>query len=523
MISSKANTHDIEDQENGLFQGQTFTNRFHSLGEAFYSQQQPSSLYEPALAHINSSAARLLDQSHDTLNTRLFRDFVSGNKVLTQCQPIAAIYAGHQFGQFVPQLGDGRALLLGEIKNSRDEHWEIQLKGAGTTPYSRQGDGRAVLRSTIREYLCSEAMHGLGIPTTRALAMVDSKEEVYREQPESGAVLVRLSPSFIRFGSFELFASRGQLDQLKQLADFVISHYYPDILSQSSDNSLPQNKSNPYALFLSEVVKKTAQMIAHWQSVGFCHGVMNTDNMSILGLTIDYGPFAFLDTYERNFICNHSDHQGRYSFQNQPAIAYWNLARLAETLLSLMTIDEANEALSDYEQIYIHHYMALMRQKLGFFHDYSDETSSDKTSLKEQETLILSLLNIMEKNQVDYSLFFRQFSNTKNSVRDLFLHREAFDQWEIHYKQALQKESRMNSGINEQQRNEKMRQVNPKYILRNYMAQIAIKKATEQQDYSEIDKLLNLIHSPYDEHPDMAHYAGLPPDWANTISVSCSS
>ncbi|MCU7800736.1 MAG: YdiU family protein [gamma proteobacterium symbiont of Lucinoma myriamae] len=496
--------------QKGLFQGQEFTNRFHSLGNEFYSQQMPSSLYEPRLVHINPSAADLLDHRVPELNNDMFRDFACGNHILEQSQPVAAIYAGHQFGHFVPQLGDGRALLLGEIKNSSNEHWEIQLKGAGTTPYSRQGDGRAVLRSTIREYLCSEAMHGLGIPTTRALAMVDSKEEVYREQLESGAVLVRLAPSFIRFGNFELFASRGQLDQVKQLADFVISHYYPEVLTQSD--------TNPYALFLSEVVKKTAEMIAHWQSVGFSHGVMNTDNMSILGLTIDYGPFGFLDTYDRNFICNHSDHQGRYSFQNQPGIAYWNLARLAETLLSLMTIDEAKEALSGYELIYTQHYMTLMRSKLGFFYPHSDENI-----LKEHETLILSLLTIMEKNKVDYTLFFRQISNKINSVRDLFLDREAFDLWETHYKQALQKESMMSPAVSEQQRKQKMQCINPKYILRNYMAQIAIEKATKQKDYSEIDKLLTLMHAPYDEHPDMEHYAGLPPSWADTISVSCSS
>ncbi|MCU7940936.1 MAG: YdiU family protein [gamma proteobacterium symbiont of Bathyaustriella thionipta] len=505
-------------KQKSLFQGQQFTNRFHSLGDHFYSHQQPTPIDKPKLVHINPAAAHLLDHSVTDLNNDTFRDFACGNTVLQHSQPIAAIYAGHQFGHFVPQLGDGRALLLGEIKNSHNEHWEIQLKGAGMTPYSRQGDGRAVLRSTIREYLCSEAMHGLSIPTTRALAMVDSHEEVYREQLESGAVLVRLSPTFIRFGSFELFASRGQLEQVKQLADFVISHYYPEILAPSTDSSQSQSHTNPYALFLSKVVKKTAEMIAHWQSVGFAHGVMNTDNMSILGLTIDYGPFGFLDTYDRNFICNHSDQQGRYSFQNQPTIAYWNLARLAETLLSLMTIDEANEVLSDYEAIYMQNYMALMRQKLGFFH-----TDSDAARLKEQETLIFSLLSIMEKNQVDYTLFFRQLCNTENSVRDLFLDRKAFDQWQLHYEKALTKESLQRPAINEQQRKKKMKQVNPKYILRNYMAQIAIEKATEQQDYSEIDKLLTLLHAPYDEHPDMAHYAGLPPDWADRISVSCSS
>lgn len=501
------------------FQEQLFTNRFHSLGDDFYQQQMPSPLYKPHLVHINHAAAKLLDHTADELNNEPFRDFASGNLIVTNSQPVAAIYAGHQFGHFVPQLGDGRALLLGEIKNTLNEHWEIQLKGAGATPYSRQSDGRAVLRSTIREYLCSEAMFALGIPTTRALAMVNSEEEVYREQVESGAVIVRLAPSFIRFGSFELFASRGQHEQVKQLADFVISHYYPDILKPSSEN-----KSNPYQQFLSKVVNTTAQMIAKWQSVGFAHGVMNTDNMSILGLTLDYGPFGFLDTYQRDFICNHSDHQGRYSFQNQPGVAYWNLARLAETLLSLMTTDEANEALSAYENIFSRHYMMLMRNKLGFF-----DPKTNKKQLEDQEMLIPPLLNLLEQNQVDYTLFFRQLSNLNidnqkqankslSSVSEHFLDREGFASWLVHYEKALAA-----APMAATQRKEQMDKVNPKYILRNYMAQIAIEKATEQGDYSEIEKLFTLLQSPYDEHPEMLHYAGLPPDWASKISLSCSS
>lgn len=504
-----------ENSDYTLFQKHQFTNRFHTLGEPFYSVQLPTPLKTPELVHINASAARLLDHSSETLNNERFRDFACGNQVLEQSQPVAAIYAGHQFGHFVPQLGDGRALLLGEIKNSLNEYWEIQLKGAGTTPYSRQGDGRAVLRSTIREYLCSEAMHGLGIATTRALAMVNSQEEVYREQIESGAVLVRLSPSFIRFGNFELFASRGQTEQIRQLADFVLEHYYPKIL----DDSLG-NQSNPYQMLLSSVVKKTARMIAQWQSVGFAHGVMNTDNMSILGLTLDYGPFGFLDTYQRDFICNHSDHQGRYSFQNQPAIAYWNLARLAEALLSLMTIDEANAALSGYESEFTDHYMNIMQHKLGLF-----QMPQKETERKARATLVLSLLNLMEKNQVDYTLFFRQLGNLmltqprrQTSVRDMFLNREAFDQWQVHYEQALTQEA-----MTAKERKQKMDTINPKYILRNYMAQIAIDKATTEQDYSEVDKLMTLMQSPFSEHPEMEHYAGLPPDWANKISVSCSS
>lgn len=500
--------------KNKLFSSLEFTNRFHHLGEDFYSHQLPDGLHKPELVHINPAAAPLLDHDNNSLDNHDFCRLVAGHYLPEGCQPVAAIYAGHQFGHFVPQLGDGRALLLGEVKNAEGDYWEIQLKGAGMTPYSRRGDGRAVLRSTIREYLCSEAMYGLGIPTTRALAIVNSEEEVYREQLETGASMVRMAPSFIRFGSFELFASRSQTDQVRQLADFVIEHYYPEILTQSQDEQI-----NPYQLFFSSVVEKTALMIAHWQSVGFAHGVMNTDNMSILGLTLDYGPFGFLDTYNREFICNHSDPQGRYSFQNQPSIALWNLTRLAETLLSLMTLDEAKQALDEFEPVFTRHYLTMMEQKLGFFNnDVSHEEH------QERSTLVLSLLNLMEKNQVDYSLLFRQLSDAVSSeqpaaVRDMFLDREAFDTWHKHYLNLLAR----HEDLSPAQRRNKMNRINPKYILRNYMAQVAIEKASRNNDYSEVDKLMTVLLNPFDEHPQMEHYAGLPPDWANEISVSCSS
>ncbi len=501
-------------KESLLFSNLEFSNRFHSLGEDFFSVQEPDGLQKPELVHINHSAALLLDHDSRQLDTERFCQFVAGLHIPKNCQPVAAIYAGHQFGGFVPQLGDGRALLIGEVKNSRSEYWEIQLKGAGMTPYSRRGDGRAVLRSTIREYLCSEAMHGLGIPTTRALAMVNSEEEVYREQLETGASMVRMAPSFIRFGSFELFASRNQPDKVQQLADFVIENYYPETSLQDKNGV-----NNPYQQFLSAVVEKTALMIAHWQSAGFAHGVMNTDNMSILGLTLDYGPFGFLDTYNRDFVCNHSDHQGRYSFKNQPSIALWNLTRFAETLLSLMTIDEAKAALAEFEPAFTHHYLSLMEQKLGFFNaDVSNEEH------RKRSTLILSLLNLMEKSQVDYTLLFRQLAiatgyQEKAPVRDMFMDREAFDTWHKHYHKLLEQDE----SLCPEQRRKKMNRVNPKYILRNYMAQVAIEQATRYRDYSEVDKLMNILLNPYDEHPDMEHYAGLPPDWATQISVSCSS
>ncbi len=496
-----------------------FTNRFHLLQDEFFSYQAPTPVESPELVHINPAAASLLDLDMDELqqneiSSRQFRDFVAGNSVLAQSEPVAAIYAGHQFGHFVPQLGDGRALLLGEVINKQHQHWEIQLKGSGITPYSRQGDGRAVLRSTIREYLCSEAMHALGIPTTRALAMVNSEEEVYREQLESGAVLLRMAPSFIRFGSFELFASRGQTEQVKQLADFTLQHYYPDIL----------DSPNPYQALLQEVSLRTAKTIAQWQAVGFAHGVMNTDNMSILGLTMDYGPFGFLDNYDRDFICNHSDHQGRYSFKNQPTIAFWNLSCLANALLPLLSVEEAHAALEVFEATFSSRYLELMQQKLGLFNPSLE-------SAEEHKKLVLSLMTLLHQNHVDYTIFFRQLSEHqllllsdsgkplfKDKLRDMFLDRKAFDVWSRAYKQAL--DNQPDQAIH---RKRQMNQINPKYVLRNYMAQIAIEKATNESDYSEIDKLFKLLSRPCDEHPDMEHYAGLPPGWAEKISVSCSS
>jgi len=291
------------------FNNLTFTNSFGSLGDTFSTRVTPTPFTTPArLVHFNSSAATLLDldpaSQHDPAVAAIF----SGKRPLPGADPLAMLYAGHQFGHYVPQLGDGRAIMLGEVTNQRGEKWEIQLKGSGLTPYSRDGDGRAVLRSSVREYLCSEAMHGLGIPTTRALCLVDSNDEVYREQIESGAMLTRLAPSHIRFGSFEVFFYRNQHAPLQALADFVIQHHYPEL----------QDEPQPYTALLQTVIERTARLLAQWQAVGFAHGVMNTDNMSILGLTLDYGPYGFMEGYNPGFICNHSDYQGRYAFDQQP-------------------------------------------------------------------------------------------------------------------------------------------------------------------------------------------------------------
>ena len=312
------------------FETLPFANSFAALPPLFYSAVQSTPLADPHLISFNADVAALIGLDPAQAQHVDAAGYLSGNVSLPGAQPVAALYAGHQFGHYVQQLGDGRAMLLGELDNG----WELQLKGAGPTPYSRGSDGRAVLRSTIREYLCSEAMHGLGIPTTRALSIVGSPQPVYREQVETAAVLTRVSQSFVRFGSFEVYFYRGQKEALRTLADYVIARHYPHLV----------DAADKYPRFLREVVLNTARLMAHWQAIGFAHGVMNTDNMSILGLTLDYGPFGFLDTYDPGFICNHSDETGRYAFKQQPDIGAWNLTRLAQALTPLMEIDAAKEA-----------------------------------------------------------------------------------------------------------------------------------------------------------------------------------
>ena len=486
------------------FNNLAFTNTFGTLGETFYRRVTPTPFATPArLVHFNTSAAALLDLDPASLPAPVLADTFSGKQPLAGADPLAMLYAGHQFGHYVPQLGDGRAIMLGEVTNQRGEKWEIQLKGSGLTPYSRDGDGRAVLRSSIREYLCSEAMHGLGIPTTRALCLVGSDDEVYREQIETGAMLTRLAPSHIRFGSFEVFFYRNQHAPLQALADFVLGQYYPEL----------QEEPQPYASLLNTVVERTARLLAQWQAVGFAHGVMNTDNMSILGLTLDYGPFGFMEGYNPGYICNHSDYHGRYAFDQQPQIGLWNLTCLAQALTSLIEIDAAKAALQTYEQHFTAHYYRLMAQKIGF------EQPTDPVL-----QLVGELLEQMQQSQTDYTRLFRTLGEVKTTdikpyaeLRDMFLQRERFDRWLNAYRDLLRRDAKPDA-----ERRKMMMQRNPKYVLRNYMAQIAIEAAT-RQDYSEIDRLMRVLQSPFDEHPDQAHYAEPPPDWAGTIQVSCSS
>ncbi len=484
------------------FETLPFSNSFAALPPIFYSAVIPTALVHPHLVSFNADAATLIGLDPAQAQRPETPAYLSGTAHIYGAQPIAALYAGHQFGYFVPQLGDGRAILLGEVQTPHGG-WELQLKGAGLTPYSRNGDGRAVLRSSIREYLCSEAMHGLGIPTTRALSIVGSADEVYREQIETAAVVMRMAPSFVRFGSFEVFFSRGQPEAIRILADYVIARHFPELV----------DTPDKYPRFLHAVVLATARLMAQWQAVGFAHGVMNTDNMSILGLTLDYGPFGFLDAYDPGYICNHSDQGGRYAFDQQPDIGAWNLTRLAQALTPLMEVDAAKEALSIYPAAFATHYIDLMSAKLGI------------AAGKDGVPLITGVLDILHSNHVDYTMFWRALCDFDSSpgaanaaLRDLFPDRAGFDAWATDYRARLQTENIPNTT-----RRNAMYRTNPKYILRNHLAEVAIRRACDDHDFSEVDRLLDLLRRPFDEQPENVIYASAPPDWASQISVSCSS
>lgn len=485
-----------------------FNNTFATLPEIFFSAHQPQALSDDFLIHFNPLVAELLGIDKDAAEQSDFLDIFTTKKSFTGFKPIAMCYAGHQFGHYVSRLGDGRAILLGQLRDRDNSPWDLQLKGAGPTLYSRGSDGRAVLRSSIREYLCSAAMHGLKVPTTHALFLSGSREEIYREQIEPGAMVLRVAPSHIRFGSFEYYFYSQRFDDLKRLGEYVLEQYYPHLLAEA----------NPYVSFLDEVIAMTATLIAKWQAVGFAHGVMNTDNMSIHGITLDYGPFGFVEQFDPQYICNHSDHQGRYAFSKQPEIGLFNLSCLAQTLLPLLHDDAdeavtlAKSALANYQDKFVDHYAELMGEKLGF----TRVAESD-------QKIVTELLTLLETDHVDYTLFFRSLSQRpsdedKNACRDLFIDRTSFDQWQESYQHRLKQEN-----VLAEVRSEQMKRVNPKYILRNYMAEIAIRKAQDENDYSEIENLMKILSEPFEEHMDFEHYAGHPPEWAQQIEVSCSS
>ena len=456
--------------------------KYSDLGDEYFAQVETKKLENSKLIHVNQSLKKELNLDISDEN---LLSICSGEKKLGDVTPISTVYAGHQFGYFVPQLGDGRSCLVGEISN-----YEVSLKGAGTSPFSRGADGRAVLRSSIREYLCSIAMEALNIPTTKALALVASDTAVYREHLENASIVTRVAESHIRFGHFEFFAANGQNANVKKLADFVITHHMPKVDDEN------------YLDLFKEVVRSTALMIARWQAQGFAHGVMNTDNMSILGLTIDYGPFSFMEAYDPGFICNHSDTQGRYSFEKQPSVALWNLHRLADALKSLVNETQLKDALSEYEPALVKEYSSLMRRKFGLL-EFNDEDNA----------LINDFLELLYINKKDYHRSMRQLSSGKEHSLG-----GNFDSWFVRYKARLEKETSKMS-----QRVDLMHSVNPKYILRNYLAEVAIRKAEDLNEYDEIETLFQLLKKPFDSHEGYESYDSEPPEWAQNLELSCSS
>ncbi|WOK95295.1 hypothetical protein Cni_G04002 [Canna indica] len=513
---------------------------------ACYTKVTPSAEVEnPTLVAWSEKVAELLDLDPKEFERPDFPSIFSGALPLKGGLPYAQCYGGHQFGVWAGQLGDGRAITLGELLNSRGERWELQLKGAGKTPYSRFADGLAVLRSSIREFLCSEAMNGLGIPTTRALCLVTTGKLVSRDmfydgnpKDEPGAIVCRVAQSFLRFGSYQIHASRGKedLDIVRTLADYTIRHHFPHIekMNKSDDlsfelgvegSSVVDLTSNKYAAWSVEVAERTASLVASWQGVGFTHGVLNTDNMSVLGLTIDYGPFGFLDAFDPSYTPNTTDLPGRrYCFANQPDIGLWNVAQFTATLSAaqLISKEEANYAMERYGDKFMDEYQSIMTKKLGLS--------------KYNKQLISTLLNNMAVDKVDYTNFFRLLSNVKADAstpkNKLLLplkaalldigpeRKEAWTSWVQTYIEEL-----VSSGIPDDERKTVMNSVNPKYILRNYLCQSAIDVA-EQGDYSELRRLLKLMERPYDEQPGMEKYARLPPAWAyrpGVCMLSCSS
>ena len=487
-------------------------NRYRSLGDSFFTALPAERLPDPHWVATSDDCAALLGLPADWATRADLNalEVFSGNATWPGMQPLASVYSGHQFGVWAGQLGDGRALWLGEIDTPAGP-MELQLKGAGRTPYSRMGDGRAVLRSSIREFLGSEAMHALGIPTTRALCITGSALAVRRETVETAAVVTRVAPSLIRFGHFEHFAHHAVFEreghaELRLLADFVIAHHYPAC----------RDAANPYAALLEAVSLRSAGLMAGWQAVGFCHGVMNTDNMSILGLTIDYGPFGFLDQFDPAHVCNHSDTSGRYAWARQPNVAFWNLHALAQGLLPLIgDSDRALAALEPYQTAFADALLARWRAKLGL-----------RTREAPDRELVDDLLRLMATDRCDFTITFRRMAGFATdaaapnaALRDLFIDRSAFDAWALRYGARLARESSIDA-----ERALRMNRVNPKFILRNHLAEAAI-RAAQAGEFGETQRLLKVLQHPFDEQDAVASaaYAGFPPEWASTLEISCSS
>ena len=463
------------------------------LPQEFYTLQNWQGFDNPLLVIENFQLKKELGL--ENIKKQELLDIFNGSSSIENLKPLSMAYSGHQFGQYVEQLGDGRGLLLGEI-NSSEGLVDIHLKGAGKTPYSRFGDGRAVLRSVIREYLCGEAMHALSIPTSRALMIIGSDEMVIREKSETAAMLARTAKTHIRFGNFEYFHYNNKPEHVKVLADFCIDNY-PAYFSRTK---------NIYEEFFRSVVKQTAIMIAQWQACGFNHGVMNTDNMSILGETFDYGPYGFMEDYLPTYVCNHSDHQGRYAFKNQPYIGLWNCSALGHALSSLISEEAQGEILQTYEEIFQSTLAKLFREKLGLKQDQSEDAA-----------LIQGLLDIMESEKLDYTNTFRNLTKALTNKITPELDSAVAKSWIVSFQERQTKE-----GLSVDKKVISMNQVNPKFILRNYMAQEAI-EAAENNDFSTLETLIIILSKPFEEHEEFQNFANKSPAWAKDLEISCSS
>lgn len=481
------------------------TGSFADLPPMFHSRVAPQPLTAPRLLHANVDVAGMLGLSAAALAQPEFLQVCAGQRPLGDVPTVCAVYSGHQFGVWAGQLGDGRAHLLGEVPSAQGPQ-ELQLKGSGLTPYSRMGDGRAVLRSSVREYLAGEAMAGLGIPTTRALALVVSDDPVYRETVETAAIVTRVSPSFVRFGSFEHWA--GQQAPLQTLFDYVVDRFYPECRDASGGDG--HDQSAVVLRFLDQVVARTARMVAQWQMAGFCHGVMNTDNMSILGLTLDYGPYGFMDGFHAGHVCNHSDQEGRYAWNRQPSVAHWNLYRFAGSLLALgPQADDLKARLQAFEPEFLQAYHGKAAAKLGL----GDWRQDD-------DALLDDWWRLLHTCRADFTQSFRRLAHAPeqpDAFLALFSDTAMAQAWLTRYEQRLAQDA-----MPAAQRQAAMLAVNPLYVLRNHLAEQAI-RAAAQGDAAEIDTLLRLLADPCRERPGCERYADLPPDWAGSLQVSCSS
>ena len=452
-------------------QNLNFKNRFIDLGPEFYQEKQPDPVTDPYLVDYSPSVGQLIDLPEEGGDNFLAN--FSGNKPMEGARPLAMAYSGHQFGSYNPKLGDGRGLLLGEVSNKENISWDVHLKGAGPTRFARGFDGRATLKSSIREHLGSEALNGLGIPTTRSLAVIGIRELIYRQKPELAAILVRVADCHIRFGSFEFFHYTKQPKSVERLADFSIEHYHNDIY----------NEPDRYRIFFRRVLTLTAKLISKWQSVGFVHGVMNTDNMTITGTTFDYGPYGFMDGFNTRYTPNSSDTHGRYAYQQQAEIGFWNLNKLAETLIPLVGADELQEETKQYQSLLNGFYREEMGRKLGL--SILDSEFSELTQ---------EMLQLLQSQQLDYSNFFRHLANNPSAM-DCSIELRS---WLDRYLKLCDRES-----ISHDERKKKMNAVNPKYILRNHLVQRALEMALKESDFSEVTRLRILLENPFKDRPEI--------------------